>query len=233
LHHPIHFSKIDPGSSLNPRKAEHRFLDERRDKKARLSPFLNEQPLTGSSMKSEILNIETNYKGWATFSIARIRLPNGQLIQREIEDHGAAVAVLAFDPERRTAILVRQFRAPPFLTLRQDHTLEAIAGVVEDADCAAAAQREALEEAGLHLRSLERIASAWTMPGISTERMTLYLPAYQPSDRIAKGGGLATEHEDITVVENRARQALRVDGGGRTRRHENARADASPEIASP
>jgi hypothetical protein len=28
---------------------------------------------------------------------------------------------------------------------RQDHTLEAIAGVVEDADCAAAAQREALE----------------------------------------------------------------------------------------
>jgi hypothetical protein len=31
--------------------------------------------------------------------------------------------------------------------------------------------------------------------------MTLYLAAYQPSDRIAKGGGLATEHEDISVVE--------------------------------
>jgi hypothetical protein len=33
-------------------------------------------------------------------------LPNGQIIQREVEDHGAAVAVLAFDPARKTAILV-------------------------------------------------------------------------------------------------------------------------------
>ena len=54
---------------------------------------------------------------------------------------------------------------------------------------------------GASFASLERIGAAWTMPGVSTERMTLYLAAYQPSDRIAKGGGLATEHEDISVVE--------------------------------
>jgi len=39
-----------------------------------------------------------------------VRLPDGQLIKREIEDHGNAVAVLAFDPERKMAALVRQFR---------------------------------------------------------------------------------------------------------------------------
>jgi len=39
------------------------------------------------------------------------------------------------------------------------------------------------------------------MPGISTERMTLYLAAYRRTDRITAGGGVATEHENITVVE--------------------------------
>jgi 8-oxo-dGTP pyrophosphatase MutT (NUDIX family) len=68
-------------------------------------------------MKSEIVSIKTQFKGWASFSLAAIRLPNGQVVEREIEDHGAAVAVLAFDPERKMAILVQQFRAPPFLTL--------------------------------------------------------------------------------------------------------------------
>jgi hypothetical protein len=51
-------------------------------------------------MKSEIISIETKYKGWTRFSVVSVCLPNGQLIQREIEDHGSAVAVLAFDPER-------------------------------------------------------------------------------------------------------------------------------------
>lgn len=152
-------------------------------------------------MKTRISRIETRHKGWATFSIVHILLPNGERIRREIEDHGAAVAVLAFDPERRTAMLVRQFRAPPFLAAGQEQTLEAIAGIVEEADCAAAARREALEEAGLRLRDLERVAAVWTMPGVSTERMTLYLAAYRPADRVAAGGGATAEDENIAVVE--------------------------------
>jgi hypothetical protein len=85
--------------------------------------------------------------GWARFSVVSVCLPNGQLVQREIEDHGSAVAVLAFDPERKTAILVQHFRAPPFFLLGQEHTLEAIAGIQEDADSITTARREALEEA--------------------------------------------------------------------------------------
>ncbi len=99
-------------------------------------------------MENECLNVETRYKGWTTLSVARIRLPSGQIIQREGEDHGAAVAVLAYDPQRKTAVLVRQLRAPPFLTSRQEHTLEVIAGIVDDSDSEASARREALEEAG-------------------------------------------------------------------------------------
>jgi nudix-type nucleoside diphosphatase (YffH/AdpP family) len=152
-------------------------------------------------MKTEILSVETKYEGWARLMVVSIRLPDGQLIQREIEDHGASVAVLAYDPQRKTAMLVQQFRAPPFFLLGEEHSLEAIAGIVEDADPITAARREALEETGLHLRSLECVATVWVMPGISTERMTLYLAAYRSADRVTEGGGIVTEHERISVVE--------------------------------
>jgi len=152
-------------------------------------------------MKSEIISIETKYSGWARFLVVSVRLPDGQLIKREIEDHGNAVAVLAFDPERKMAALVRQFRAPPFFSLGQEHTLEAIAGIIDDVDSITAARREALEETGLRLQSLERVATVWSMPGISTERMTLFLAAYVQADRVAAGGGIAAEQENITVVE--------------------------------
>ena len=51
---------------------------------------------------------------------------------REVEDHGQAVAVLPYDPIRKTALLVEQFRTPPFVTNGQEHTLEAIAGSVDE-----------------------------------------------------------------------------------------------------
>src|SRR5207249_91184 len=96
-------------------------------------------------------------------------------IRREIEDHGSAVGVLAFDPVRKTAILVRQFRPPVLYAAKQEETLEVIAGMTEGAEPAAVARREAMEEAGLKLGPLEEVATAWSTPGVSTERISLYL----------------------------------------------------------
>ena len=103
-------------------------------------------------MTFEIVSVETKYEGWGRYLALCVRLPNGEVVRREIEDHGRAVAVLAYDPQRRTAIFVRQFRAPVFYSLRQEHTLEVIAGLEEDADTATTARREAIEEAGLRRR---------------------------------------------------------------------------------
>jgi nudix-type nucleoside diphosphatase (YffH/AdpP family) len=152
-------------------------------------------------MSFEIVGIDIKHQGWARFLAVRVRLPDGTLVNREIEDHGRAAAVLAFDPERRTAILVRQFRAPVFYAARQDQLLEVIAGIQDETDAAATARREAMEEAGLRLGSLQLVATVWTMPGISTERMTLYLATYGPADRIGQGGGLAADHENTMVEE--------------------------------
>ena len=39
------------------------------------------------------------------------------------------------------------------------------------------------------------------MPGVSTERMHLYLAPYGEADRAGPGGGVPDEHEHTTVVE--------------------------------
>jgi nudix-type nucleoside diphosphatase (YffH/AdpP family) len=151
-------------------------------------------------MAIEIVKTEITHSGWTKLHIATIRLPGGESIRREIEDHGNAVCVLPYDPGRRTAVLVRQFRAPVLFSAQQDHTLEAIAGVIEDPDPETCVRREAREEAGLRLGALEYVASGWTMPGISTERMHFYLAPYD-QDCLLDGGGGVDPDEQITPVE--------------------------------
>jgi nudix-type nucleoside diphosphatase (YffH/AdpP family) len=150
---------------------------------------------------TKITRTDTVFEGFSRLLIATVELPDGETIRREIEDHGRAVCVLPYDPARRTAILVRQFRAPVTLSDGRPHLIEAVAGTVEDEAPDACAHREAFEEAGLRLHALEHLGTAWTMPGVSTERMDLYLAAYSEADRVGVGGGVADEHEGITVVE--------------------------------
>jgi len=150
-------------------------------------------------MSAEVISSELKYHGWAHFMVAEIRLPDGEIIRREIEDHGTAVAVLAYDPLRKTAILVSQFRAPVFIGTGETQMLEVIAGIQEEPDPSDTARREAHEEAGLKLQSIEFVARTWTMPGISTERISLYLATYEHSPQGNSPG--PPFEEGITAVE--------------------------------
>jgi len=153
-------------------------------------------------MTAKILSTVVLHEGFCKLLRLRLRL-NGSEFDREVEDHGRAVAVLPYDPESGAVLLVRLLRAPPLLTAGVPELLEAPAGLIGDESADDAARRELHEEVGLRVSDLEPMGSVWTMPGISTERMELYLARYSGGDRIAVGGGLADEHENITVVEMR------------------------------
>jgi nudix-type nucleoside diphosphatase (YffH/AdpP family) len=140
------------------------------------------------------------YQGW--MKVLRVKLGvDTREIEREVEDHGRAVAFLPYDPERRVVLIARQVRVPVFLADRRPDLLEAGAGMVDSEEPEAAARREASEELGVNLRTLEHVGGAWTTPGISTEFMDLYLAPYSLADRMGPGGGLAGEQEQISVVE--------------------------------
>ena len=142
------------------------------------------------------------YDGWTRFLILEVDNPDGHRMTRAVLDHGESASVLPYDSERRTALLVSQQRVPQLYLDLAEPSLEAIAGRLEpDESVEESIRREAEEEAGLRLRELESVATCWASPGVSTERLHLYLAAYLPADRTGPGGGRAEELEKIEVKE--------------------------------
>ena len=151
---------------------------------------------------AEILSLAPLHQGYIRLFRARVRLPDGAEVDREVESHGDAACVLPYDPDRRVALMVSSPRTPILHALGRDQRLlEAPAGMLEGMQAEATVRKEAAEEVGLALREVEFVAWAWSSPGVSTERVSLYLAPYGPADRTGEGGGAAGEHENIEVRE--------------------------------
>lgn len=148
-----------------------------------------------------IKQIDTVYEGWSRLLKLTVQMPDERVMAREVLNSGEAAAVLPYDLERRKVILVRQFRAPVMHVEGHPDFLEAIAGLLDDDEPEVCARRESMEEAGLRVERLEPIGHFWSAPGITTERLHLFLAPYTEADCVADGGGLADEHEEIEVLE--------------------------------
>ena len=154
-------------------------------------------------MKPTILACTTVYSGYLTVDALQVRLSDGSIVSREVERHGDAAAVLPYDRARCCALVVRLFRAPVFQEAALEAIEEACAGMISEAgqDAEATARREAYEELGVKLASMDLVSRVWSSPGVSSERVSLFLAPYVAADRIGAGGGIRGEHEGITVVE--------------------------------
>jgi len=153
-----------------------------------------------NSASARIVGRELVYDGWFKFFRLAVQMPDGQVAERHLLMQDEAVAVMAYDPARRVAMLVSQPR-PAVLHVGEEPMLEAIAGVADGAGPEERIRAEAMEEGGIVLGALEFVGRVWKIPAVSTERVMLYLAPYRAEDRIAEGGGLAAEHEHITVHE--------------------------------
>src|ERR1700759_4401887 len=86
-----------------------------------------------------LLGGEPKYRGWCTLYLATVRLADGRVITREIEDHGSAACVLAYDPERRIAMVSRQLRPPALYAGGALALIEAPAGLIDTGEDGATA----------------------------------------------------------------------------------------------
>jgi ADP-ribose pyrophosphatase len=136
-------------------------------------------------------------------------------VKREVLRSGAAVAVLLYDAQADSVILIEQFRVGAYLNgLPERWILECVAGMVDEGETPeAAARREAEEETGCKITSVERIGQYLTSPGITDEIVTIFVAR---ADAAHAGGvhGLASEAEDIqTRILKREEALAKADRG--------------------
>jgi nudix-type nucleoside diphosphatase (YffH/AdpP family) len=135
---------------------------------------------------------------------------------REAYDRGNGATILLYDAEAGTVLLTRQFRWPAYANGHPDGMLvEAPAGLLDDDDPEAAIRREAEEETGVRVGEVTRLFEVFMSPGSVTERVHFFAAPYRHEDRVAAGGGVADEGEDIELLELPLAEALAMVADGR------------------
>jgi 8-oxo-dGTP pyrophosphatase MutT (NUDIX family) len=101
----------------------------------------------------------------------RVRMPDGELARRDVLEHPGAVAVVALD-DAGQVLLIRQYRHPV------GHLLWEIPAGLRDVPgepLRGTGERELREETGYAARTWHVLTDCYTSPGISTERVTVFL----------------------------------------------------------
>ncbi len=158
----------------------------------------------------EVISEELAFQGF--YQIRKIQLKHqlfaggtSQVISRELFLRHDAVGVLLYDPVIDAVALIEQFRiGVAGSDVAKDKNispwlLELVAGLIDKKeDPHSVAEREAVEEAGADIESLELIAEYYSSPGGSNEYFYLFAGK---ADLTHAGGlhGLEEEGEDIRV----------------------------------
>ncbi len=120
----------------------------------------------------------------------------------ELWRRGRAAALLPYDPEADSLVLIEQFRLPALAAGIDPVLVELPAGLCDEGETPeTTARRETREEMGLAADRVEPIGSFLLTPGGSDEYTFLFAgrvraPAAD-ADGLCGSGGLAAEHEDI------------------------------------
>jgi len=134
---------------------------------------------------------------------------------RETYDRGHGATILLYNRERRTVVLVRQFRFPTYGNGHDGFLIEAAAGLLDQASPEERIKAEVEEETGYRVGEVRKVFEAFMSPGSVTERLYFFVAEYEPASRIGSGGGIEEEGEDIEVLELTMEQAMQMMADGR------------------
>lgn len=165
-----------------------------------------------------IHKVETLSDDWfllqkTTFDYRR-RDGSWQRQTRETYDRGHGATILLYNRERRTVVLVRQFRFPTWGNGHDGFLIETAAGLLDQASPEERIKAEVEEETGYRVGEVRKVFEAFMSPGSVTERLYFFVAEYQASSRTGEGGGLAEEGEDIEVLELPLDEALQMIADG-------------------
>ena len=156
---------------------------------------------------------EKKYSGFGTIYNLWIaitdKLGKFNIIKREVYQLRNAVAVLLYNREKDTVILTNQMRAPIlFDDNKRTDSYEVVAGLCEEGMTdIEVAKMEAMQEVGYQIEP-QKISTFYTSPGIMSGTITLFYAEVRDSDKVAEGGGLEEENENIEIKEPTFQHAM-------------------------
>lgn len=142
----------------------------------------------------EVVESRRSYQGeLSDVRVDRVRMPDGEIVSREVVEHPDAVAVVPVDADGHV-VLVRQYRHP-----LGAHLLEIPAGKCDDDsdDPVATAHRELIEEVGLDAADLTELVRFRNSSGWTDEATTVYLATGLA--RAAPPDGFTPHAEEATI----------------------------------
>jgi len=129
-------------------------------------------------------------------------LPDGRASteqRRLVFERGNSVGVLLLNRDSGKLVLVKQFRIATYGDGRDGWMIETVAGIVEKGEGPeTAAIRETVEETGYQIGKPTPIATFFSSPGGTSERIFLYFAEVRDADKRGPGGG--DEEEAIEIV---------------------------------
>lgn len=138
-----------------------------------------------------------------------------QTQNREAYDRGNGATILLYNKALKTVILTRQFRLPTYLNGNETGMLiESCAGLLDKDNAEDCIRRETEEETGYKISDVKKVFEAYMSPGSVTEILYFFIAEYSKSMKVADGGGVAHEQEEIEVLEMHIDKAMELIGSG-------------------
>jgi len=133
-------------------------------------------------------------------------------LTHEVYGRNDGVAVLLYNPSTKKVILSKQFRIPMYVAgVKNGFCVEVVGGAIDKNESPETTViRETKEEVGYVIHNPKKVAKVFLSPGLMKEQVYLYVAEYNDDDKLEKGGGLATESEEIETLETDFSDALKM-----------------------